>query len=116
MEISDNPGENEIEPEFKYIANMHGDETPGREFLLYLIEWLCEGYNTNDRATDLINNTSFVFEKDQRNIEKLDNFNKNQMYEEQHDDVINHKFDKISSFSEASSLMKLIDKIKENKI
>ena len=66
--------------------------------------------------TDLINNTSFVFEKDQHNIEKLDNFNRNKMYEEQHDDVINHKFDKISSFTEANSLMKLIDKIKENKI
>ena len=58
MEISNNPGENEIEPEFKYIANMHGDETPGREFSLYLIEWLCNGYNNNDRATDLINNTA----------------------------------------------------------
>ena len=25
MEISDNPGVNELEPEFKYVANMHGD-------------------------------------------------------------------------------------------
>ncbi len=58
MEISENPGVNEIEPEFKYIANMHGDETVGRELSLYLIEWLVEGYNSNQRATDLINNTS----------------------------------------------------------
>ena len=57
MEISDNPGINEAEPEFKYVANMHGDETVGRELSLYLIEWLVEGYDNNDRATNLINNT-----------------------------------------------------------
>ena len=57
MEISDNPGTNEIEPEFKYVANMHGDETVGRELSLYLIEWLVSGYGNNQRATDLINNT-----------------------------------------------------------
>jgi carboxypeptidase D len=57
IEISDNPGVNEIEPEFKYVANMHGDETVGRELSLYLIEWLVEGYGNNQRATDLINNT-----------------------------------------------------------
>tara|TARA_Y100000590_G_scaffold470664_1_gene667563 strand:+ start:4224 stop:6209 length:1986 start_codon:yes stop_codon:yes gene_type:complete len=57
MEISDNPGVNEIEPEFKYVANMHGDETVGRELSLYLIEWLVEGYGNNNRATNIINNT-----------------------------------------------------------
>ena len=57
MQISDNPGLNEIEPEFKYVANMHGDETPGREFSLYLIEWLCQNYGENDRATFLVDNT-----------------------------------------------------------
>ena len=57
MEITDNPGLNEIEPEFKYVANMHGDETVGRELSLYLIEWLVEGYNNDPRATEIINNT-----------------------------------------------------------
>ncbi len=57
MQITDNPNLDEPEPQFKYIANMHGDETPGREFSLYLIEWLCENYNINNRATYLVNNT-----------------------------------------------------------
>ena len=57
MEISDNPGVNELEPEFKYVANMHGDETVGRELSLYLIEWLVDSYGNDPRATDLINNT-----------------------------------------------------------
>jgi len=58
LEVSDNPGVNELEPEFKYIANMHGDETVGRELSLFLIEWLVQEYGTNQRATDLVNNTS----------------------------------------------------------
>ena len=58
LEISDNPGVNEVEPEFRYIANMHGDETVGREMSVYLIEWLCSNYGVSERATNLINNTS----------------------------------------------------------
>jgi carboxypeptidase D len=56
VDISDNPGINEIEPEFKYVANMHGDEVVGRELCLKLIEWLCENYYIDPRATNLINN------------------------------------------------------------
>ena len=36
---------------------MHGDETVGRELSLYLIEWLVEGYGSDPRATEIINNT-----------------------------------------------------------
>lgn len=54
VKITDNPGVEETEPEFKYIANMHGNETPGREFCLYLIEWLVANYGSIPRATNIV--------------------------------------------------------------
>ena len=46
------------EPEFKYIANIHGDEVAGRELMLFLADWLCCQYrNGNREIVDLITNT-----------------------------------------------------------
>ena len=58
IEISDYPGIHEIgEPEFKYIANMHGNEVTGRETLLLLIQYLCENYGRMSNVTNLVDNT-----------------------------------------------------------
>ncbi|KAI8513999.1 hypothetical protein Bbelb_083230 [Branchiostoma belcheri] len=72
MEITDNPGVHEPgngagirtgtvtgrEPEFRYVANIHGNEPRGRELMLHLTRYLCERYLAGDkRITALIDNT-----------------------------------------------------------
>ncbi|CDW55064.1 CarboxypepD reg and Peptidase M14 domain containi ng protein [Trichuris trichiura] len=59
IEFSLHPGKHELlKPEFKYVANMHGNEAIGRELLLRLAEYLCEMYNQrNPSVQKLINIT-----------------------------------------------------------
>jgi hypothetical protein len=57
VKISDNVEVDELEPEFKYISSMHGDEITGRELTQFLIKDLVEGYNKDSKITKLINNT-----------------------------------------------------------
>lgn len=57
--FSDQPSEHEsLEPEFKYVGNMHGNEVVGREMLIELIHQLCEGYlSRNENIMRLIHST-----------------------------------------------------------
>ena len=44
-------------PMFKYVGNMHGDETVGRQLIIYLAEYLLQRYGRNRRVTQLIDHT-----------------------------------------------------------
>lgn len=55
MKISDNVDMEEDEPEFHYIASMHGDEPVGMELCLNLIHLLTDEYGTDHRTTELVN-------------------------------------------------------------
>lgn len=58
LKFSDNVEVDEVEPEVKYIANMHGNEIVGRELVVRFVAELIEKYNSGDaEITNLINNT-----------------------------------------------------------
>jgi len=44
-------------PKFKYVGNMHGDETVSRQVLIYLVEYLLEKYGEEQRVTELVDST-----------------------------------------------------------
>ncbi|XP_075547362.1 carboxypeptidase D-like [Dermacentor variabilis] len=59
LEMTDRPGVHEpLEPETKYVANMHGNEVLGRELMLALAWYLCRRYREGDsEVTALLNTT-----------------------------------------------------------
>lgn len=55
--ISDNAKEDENEPKLIFIANMHGDEVVGRELMVILSEYILNNYGTDEKITNLVNNS-----------------------------------------------------------
>ncbi|RZC40818.1 Peptidase M14 and/or CarboxypepD reg domain containing protein, partial [Asbolus verrucosus] len=55
LEIHKDAGNRKLlTPMFKYVANMHGDETVGRQLLIYLAQYLLHNYGKDDRVTELV--------------------------------------------------------------
>lgn len=46
-----------LTPMFKYVANMHGDESIGRQLTIYLAQYLLRNYGKDERITKLVNST-----------------------------------------------------------
>jgi hypothetical protein len=61
VKISDNVKIDELEPEFKYVANMHGDEIVGREVLVQFIKDLLKRYRSGDQDIIHIVNSTEIF-------------------------------------------------------
>ncbi len=58
MKVSDNVGADEVEPELKLVANMHGDEIVGRELMMLFLKDLASAYASKDpRVVKLIEQT-----------------------------------------------------------
>jgi hypothetical protein len=57
LKITDNPSQEENEPELKYVGSIHGDEVVGYDMLIRLIQLLTSQYGTNTRITNIVNNT-----------------------------------------------------------
>ncbi len=56
--ITDNPGMEEDEPEFKYVSTMHGDEPLGTILCVYFIEKLLSDYGSDARVSQLVDSTA----------------------------------------------------------
>lgn len=54
IKLSKNAAVDDDRPEFKYIANMHGDEIVGREIMLRFIKDCLENYGSDPRLTNLL--------------------------------------------------------------
>ncbi len=54
LELSDNVGVEEDEPERRFVSSMHGDEVVGLQMCVEMIGHLLNGYGTDVTATQLL--------------------------------------------------------------
>ncbi|TMS38359.1 hypothetical protein L596_005101 [Steinernema carpocapsae] len=60
IEFSTTPGQHvQLKPDVKYVGNMHGNEVVGRELLLRLATYFCDGIKNRDKEVlDYLNHTT----------------------------------------------------------
>jgi hypothetical protein len=61
MKISDNPDQDEDEPEFFINGLIHAREPMGMEATIRFAQYLCQHYGTDSIVTNLVNNREFYF-------------------------------------------------------
>jgi hypothetical protein len=57
VKISDSVQFERGKPQFLYTSSIHGDETTGYVLMMHLIDYLLSNYGTDQRITDMVNNT-----------------------------------------------------------
>lgn len=57
VKISDSVQFERGKPQFLYTSSIHGNETTGYVLMLHLIDYLLSNYGTDQRITDMVNNT-----------------------------------------------------------
>ena len=61
IKMSDNPTSNEQEPEILYTGLHHAREPMSYMNLFYYMYWLCENYETDELASNILNNRELFF-------------------------------------------------------
>mgnify|MGYP002407723067 CR=1 FL=1 len=61
VKITDNPDQQEVEPEVRFAANIHGDEVVGVEMILRFMDQLTRYYGRSRRVTALVDSTELWF-------------------------------------------------------
>lgn len=74
--VTDNPDDEEDEPEFRYGSTIHGNEPEGTELCLRFIELLLTEYGETERITHLVDNTA-VWIMPLMNPDSRDRYNAN---------------------------------------